>query len=583
MVGLMSTQLRDPITVSRPGEFPRHFVPAQIDLGEWAQIEPLLLELRERPLNSPAALEQWLLDQSELGACLSEEGSRRHIAATCHTDDEELEKRYLHFVTEISPRLKPHWDALGRKLLACPHRESLDAHRHEVLVREVENDVALFREENIPLQTEDKRLQNEHHKITGAQMVEFRGETRTLPQMARFLEETDRTTREEAYRAVTARRMQDVEALNVIFDKMLDLRHQIAKNAGFDNFRDYQHQRLSRFDYSPNDCEEFDTAVERVFAPAVRRLGEERRERLGLNALRPWDMAVDPLGRPPLRPFEKADALSAGCRRVFEGVSPALAENFDVLTGNGLLDLDSRRGKAPGGYQSTLSEVRLPFIFMNAAGTNRDVFTLLHEGGHAFHALASRHEPLHVYRDAPIEFCEVASMGMEMMALDHLAPFYAEAEASRAKRRHQEQVIELFPWIAQIDAFQHWLYTHPGHSHAERAEAWLALDERFGMPVDWSGLEDWRGLSWQRQLHLFHVPFYYIEYGIAQLGALQLWLNHRHDPDRAVAQYLEGLALGGSRPLPELFAAAGLKFDLSEGTMRPLIEAVEAELEALPS
>ncbi|NUP88758.1 MAG: M3 family oligoendopeptidase [Candidatus Sumerlaeia bacterium] len=578
----MTSALRDPVDIPRPGEFPRQFVPAQIDLGDWAQIEPLFDALAARGLDSAEALEHWLLDLSELGACLSEERARRHIASTCFTDDAEAEARHMHFVTEIVPRIKPRVDALHRRYLASPWRGHLDRQRLLVHDRDVENAVALYREENVPLQTEEQRLENEHYKVTGAQTVEFRGAIQTMPQMMRHLEETDALTRREAWVAMTQRRLQDAETLSTLFDQMLTLRHQMALNAGFENFRDYQHRRLGRFDYTPADCEAFHAAVETTCVPLARELAAQRQHLLGLEALRPWDLAVDPLGRPPLRPFATAEELVTGCRRVFRQVSPMLAEDFDVLTSRRLLDLESRPAKAPGGYQSTLDEVRLPFIFMNAAGTNRDVFTLLHEGGHAFHALASRHEPLLAYRDAPLEFCEVASMGMEMMALDGLGEFYTEADAARARRRHLESVIKLFPWIAQIDAFQHWLYTHAGHTRGAREEVWLGLEDRLGIPLDWSGHEVWKAISWQSQLHLFQAPFYYIEYGIAQIGALQLWLNHRRDAPGAIAKYREALALGGSRPLPRLFATAGLRFDFSAETMRPLIEAVREELERLP-
>jgi oligoendopeptidase F len=574
----MTSEAHDPIAVTRPGEFPRRFVPMDIDLGEWDQIEPLLDQLEAREISSPEELERWLLEASELAACLSEEGSRRHIARTCHTDDEEIERRFLHHVTEIVPRLKPRFDALNRKYLASPHRAALDRDRHLVYDRSTENTVALFREANVALQVDEERLGNEHMRITGAQTVEFRGETRTLPQMQVFLEETDRALRQESWELMTARRMKDAEALTDLLNQMVALRHRMALNADFENFRDYQHRRYDRFDYTPADCEVFHAAAEQTCVPAARELAEERQGALGVETLRPWDLAVDPLGRPPLRPFKKSEDLVAGCRRVFEKVSPALAKEFDVLIDRQLLDLDSRPSKAPGGYQSTLAEVRLPFIFMNAAGTNRDVFTLLHEGGHAFHALACRQDPLLDYRHAPLEFAEVASMGMEMMSLDALWEFYGEEEADRARRHHLELLLNLFPWIAQVDAFQHWMYLNPEHTPDERRDQWLALEKRFGFTLDWSGHEDWMGLGWQKQLHIFQVPFYYIEYGIAQIGALQLWRHWRESPERAVELYRAALSLGGSRPLPDLFETAGLKFDFGVETLAPLMGAVREEL-----
>lgn len=317
--------------------------------------------------------------------------------------------------------------------------------------------------------------------------------------------------------------------------------------------------------------------------PLANDLAERRRQALGLCSLRPWDYGVDPLGREPLRPFEGAEELGAGCRRIFARIDPELEAQFVGMLEGSELDLESRKGKAPGGYQSTLDEQRRPFIFMNAAGLHRDVETLLHEAGHAFHAIAARQDPLVKYRHAPIEFAEVASMTMELFGDDHLDEFYSYDDAARAKRKHLEGIIGLLPWIARVDAFQHWIYTHPGHSGDERTAAWLALAERFETPTDWDGYPEQQESSWQRQLHIFCYPFYYIEYGIAQLGALQLWLRFKRDPKQALGDYRAALALGGSRPLPELFEAAGARFDFSADTIQPLVEAVQQELAGLPA
>ncbi len=564
----------------RGEEFPRRFTAGVKNFGQWAEIEPLFLELERRgeALGSVPELEAWLLDQSELGSVLSEEGTRRYIAMTCDTADPDLEGAYLHFLETITPRAKPHWDKLHRQFLASPCRPELDPPRYAVLDRDIENEVKLYRDENVPLQTEDAKLRQQYQKVCGAMTVTFRGEVKTLAQMNPFLEAAERATRQEAWELVAARRKRDRDALNDLFDTMIRLRTQIAANAGFENFRDYQHQAYGRFDYAPRDCLAFHEAVAEFVVPLLRRLREDRRRHLNLDRLRPWDLKVDPLGRPPLRPFSRAEALAEGCSRIFYRIDPDLGRQFERMRGLGLLDLESRVGKAPGGYQSSLEEVRYPFIFMNAAGVDRDVFTLLHEGGHAFHAFATRPEPLLAYRHAPMEFCEVASMTMELFAYDYLDEFYGTEEAGRSRRHHLEQLIELFPWIASIDAFQHWLYLHPEHTRAERDTAWVGLEERFSPGVDWGGLEDFHRASWQRQLHLYEVPFYYIEYGIAQLGALQLWLRRRHDPTAAVADYRRALALGGSRPLPELFEAAGARFDFSSATVGPIIEAVAEAL-----
>ena len=369
--------------------------------------------------------------------------------------------------------------------------------------------------------------------------------------------------------------------LEEIFELLLEIRQKIARNAGFDNYRDYAFRRLGRFDYAPDDCLRFHEAVEAEVVPVMRELQAERRCQLGLQTLRPWDLAVDALNRPPLRPFEQVEQMVSRTQGIFSQLDPDLAEGFDRMRRLGLLDLDNRKGKAPGGYQSTLAEARLPFIFMNAVGLQRDVETILHEAGHAFHALATREENLYAYRSAPIEFCEVASMSMELLGSEFLEQFYPSPEAKRARRAHLEGVMSVFPWIATVDAFQHWIYTHPGHSRAERTAAWVDSMKRFGGEVDWSGHETARANLWHRQLHIFIHAFYYIEYGIAQLGALQVWANSRADKAAALDSYKRALALGGSRPLPELFSAAGCKFDFSRITMAPLVRDVRSELAKL--
>ncbi|MEE8509166.1 MAG: M3 family oligoendopeptidase, partial [Myxococcota bacterium] len=471
---------------------------------------------------------------------------------------------------------------LDRKIVASPHADGLDRRRHEVLLRDLQADVEIFREENIPLQTEQTKLDQQYEETCGAMTVDFRGEERTLPQMARFLEETDRSIREEAWRAIWDRRYRDRERLSDIFDRLVGLRARVAANAGFASFRDYMFKCKHRFDYTPADCEAFHRAAEEVCVPVLRRLNAQRREALRVDPLRPWDLAVDINGRPPLRPFEGADELIEKTSRLFGRMEPSLAAMFDSLRGGDCLDLDSRKGKAPGGYQAHRDRSRRPFIFMNAAGLHRDLETMVHEAGHAFHSILCNDEPLLYYRHSPLEFAEVASMSMELFSFPFLGEFYDEAEVARAKREHLEQLSALLPWVATIDAFQHWIYTHPDHSRDERTAQWLELDERFGAAVSWDGLEHYRQMTWQRQGHLFGVPFYYIEYGIAQLGALQLWLQFKADRSGAIESYRRALRLGGSRPLPELFEAAGLTFDFGPETMKRLMDEVQRELDTLP-
>ncbi len=577
----MTTATTLKIKPQRGNEFPRTFCAGVADFGDWTQLEPLFraLEARVAKLQSPEDLERWLLDESELAAALDEEYSRRYIAMTCNTADTEIEKAYLDYIENIHPKTKMEWDRLNRAYLASPVRPKMDRKRYEVMDRALENDVTLFREENVPLETENSKLSQKYQKTCGEMMVTYRGEEKTLQQMAPYLEETDRRTREEAWRIVADRRLKDREAIDSLYDQMIELRTRIARNAGFENYRDYQHREYGRFDYSPDDCIEFQNTIEKVVVPLLAKRRAKRKAELGLMSLRPWDLAVDTRGLPPLKPFADTVELESRCAKVFKQVDADLGHQFDQMRELGLLDLDSRKGKAPGGYQSNLEEVRYPFIFMNAAGTDRDLFTLLHEGGHAFHAFAARSEPLVAYRHAPIEFCEVASMSMELFAYGYLDSFYSADDARRSRIHHSEKLIELFPWVATIDGFQHWIYTNPKATRAEREAKWLELEERFSPGIDWSGLDAERRSLWHRQLHIFQCPFYYVEYGIAQLGALQLWLKSRRDFKGAVAGYRRGLALGGSRPLPELFEAAGAKFDFSVATVKPIMDEIERELE----
>jgi oligoendopeptidase F len=380
---------------------------------------------------------------------------------------------------------------------------------------------------------------------------------------------------------VAKRRLQEKEKFETIFDQLVKVRHQIARNAGFKNYLEYAFRSRGRFDYTPADCERFHDAIEQEIMPVLRDLQSERRRQLRLDKLRPWDLAVDPLNRAPLRPFEQVDAMVSNTQTIFNRLDQSLAGGFRQMQDLRLLDLANRKGKAPGGYQSTLSESRLPFIFMNAVGVQRDVETILHEAGHAFHALATREEDLYPYRSAPIEFCEVASMSMELLGNEHIEAFYQAPEARRARRDHLEGIMKIFPWIATVDAFQHWVYSHPEHTREERRAAWEQLMKRFGGDADWSGHEEARGYLWHRQPHIFTSPFYYVEYGIAQLGALQVWANSKRNHAQALNDYKRALALGGSRPLPELFAAAGCRFEFSRGTMQPLVALVRGELAKL--
>lgn len=572
------------------------FVPEVLDGTKWENIEPLLNQLLEREVNSREELEQWILDRSELEAAIGESGANTYIDMTCDTGSEDKQAAYTSFITTVVPKVKPVSFELDKKMKALCEEYGLTSDRFEVLFRDTAADVDLFRQENVSIETELAQLDQEYDKICGAMTVEYDGEEKTMPMMGKYFESADRGVREDAWRKVAKRRLEDAEKISAIYDEMVQKRQTVAKNAGFDNFIGYAFKSKHRFDYTPEMCHAFHDAIEKHVMPFVAKLDASRKEQLGLDELRPWDLAVDPKNRSALEPFNGGKDLVSKTQKVFDKLSPELSAFFASMgdgsntqgTANGaMLDLDSRKGKAPGGYLYFRDRSKLPFIFMNAAGQHRDVETMVHEAGHAFHAMYSTDEPYVWYRSAPLEYAEVASMSMELLTMPYWDAYYpSEEDANRARRKQLEGSISLLPWIATIDAFQHWVYANPTHTREERANAWLDIENRFGHQghiVNWDGLDAERKHVWQRQGHLFGVPFYYIEYGIAQLGALGFYLiSLEQGEDAALAAYKKSMSLGGSKPLPKLFEAAGLPFDFGDETVGRLVERVQMELDKLP-
>jgi oligoendopeptidase F len=564
---------------------PRHFVPGDIDLTETVEVSALYQKLAEKPINSWADMEAFLADWSELESVVSEHAVVLYIRMTCQTDDLVRSEAFRHFTQQVLPAIKPLEHRLETKLVSFYDTTAPPNDRYAVLIRNTRADIELFRQENVLLQKREDALIQDYQTVCGAMMVEFQGRQFTMPQMGHKLAEPDRALREAAWLAATQRRQQDAGRLDDIFDEMIALRHEIALNAGEPNYRDYKFKEWHRFDYTPDDCNRYHNAVIEIAVPAFGRILRHRQQVMHLDTMRPWDFSpvqpADPYGRAPLRPFTRVEELVSGVRNIVRRLHPDFDRLIADMDALGLLDLASRKGKAPGGYQESLEERRQQFIFGNVVGSNDDVYLLLHEGGHVFHAAACRDEPLMAYRrHAPIEFCEVASQGMELLGSRYLDEFYNAADARRAWRERLEDIVFGLIWVANVDAFQHWIYEHPREDRRWRHEAWVQINRRFfGQFYDWSGLSEYRATAWQRQLHIFQVPFYYIEYGIAQLGALGIWLQAQDNLDAAVNHYRAALALGGSKPLPELFAAAGLKFDFSVRTVGPLVEAVMNEWE----
>ena len=554
----------------------RQFLPADFKVTDWAALQPYFENLTNRNIENKAALEKWLADMSELEAVVSEDACWRQIKMTCDTTDKTCEEAFTYFCMEIEPRMKPYSFELNKKLVACPFTKELDKDIYFPYLRSVDNAIKLYRDENVQLQADMNLLAQQYGVISGAMAVEIDGKEYTLQQAAKFLHNPDRRVRETVFTKVATRRLEDKDKLNELFDKLLVIRQQIAVNAGFENYRDYKFRELGRFDYTVADCFAFHEAVREHIIPLQAMLVKSRQQRLGLDVMRPWDGDAEPEGTQPLHPFTDGKELSEKAVQVFDKLSPYFSGCLQTMQQMHRLDLESRKGKAPGGYNCPLAETGVPFIFMNAAGTMGDVITMMHEGGHAVHSFLSDPLALSAFKEYPMEIAELASMSMELFTMEHWDVFFKdEQELKRAQLEEMERIISVLPWIATIDKYQHWLYTHPGHSVQEREEMWLSILNEFSTGItDWSGFDEYRTNFWQKQLHLFEVPFYYIEYGIAQLGAIAMWRQYRQNKEQALDNYMNALSLGYTKTLKELYATGGIKFDFSAGYIKELADFV---------
>ena len=559
------------------------FLPEHFSLTDWATLEPYFIQLQNKEINSSEDLEQWLKDMSEMEAFISEDACWRQVRMTCDTEKKTLEEAFNFFFMEIQPKIQPYADILNKKLVDCPFTKGLDQEKYFTYLRSVKKSIDLFREANIPLQAEAAVLQQQYGSIAGKMMIEQDGQEYTLQQAGKFLESEDRQIRETVYKKIAERRLVDKEPLNELFSKLIALRHQVALNAGFSNYRDYKFAEMGRFDYTPASCFQFHEAVKKEVVPLVNQIYQEQQQRLGLDNMRPWDTEAEPAGIEPLRPFADGRDLLDKSIKCLDALNPFFGDCLRKMDALNHLDLDSRKGKAPGGYNMPLAESGAPFIFMNAASQMSDLTTMVHEGGHAIHSFLAHGLELTGFKEYPTEMAEVASMSMELFTMDHWDVFFDnEEEMKRAKRHQLERVITIFPWIATIDKFQHWVYENPSHTIEERKENWLRILNEFATSaIDYSGLESFRSYNWQRQLHLFEVPFYYIEYGIAQLGAIGMWKQYRDNPEKGLENYMKGLSLGGTKTLPDLYAAAGIDFDFSPEKISELMIFVKDELEKL--
>lgn len=561
----------------------RHFLPDKLKVTSWEVLEPYFNQLLERPLSSKAELEQWLSDRSELEAFVSEDLAWRYVRMTCDTTNKDLEQAYVFFVTEVEPKIAPYTDKLNKKLVESPFVNELDQQQYFIYLRGIKKDIDIFREENVPLFAELSAESQKYGTIIGSMTVEVDGKELTLQQAANYLKSTDRSKREEVFKKINEKRAAHTAELDELFNRLVSLRHQVAVNAGFDNFRDYMFTAMGRFDYKPEDCAAFHDAIQLEVVPMVKTFHERRKAELGYGTLKPWDMDVDTKNRPALEPFTSGADLLDKTVKCFQKVDEYFAWCIQTMDNMDRLDLESRKGKAPGGYNYPMAETSVPFIFMNAASSTRDVETMVHEGGHAVHSFLSKDLKLAAFKNCPSEVAELASMSMELISYDGQDEFYpSPADFNRAQEEHLEGIIKILPWIAMIDKFQHWIYTYPAHTVEERKNYWLQLNKEFGTGmVDWSGYEEALAYSWQKQLHLFEVPFYYIEYGMAQLGALAVWRNYKKDKKTALQQYKDALSLGYTRTIGEIYSAAGIRFDFSQPYIKELMTFVKDELHKL--
>jgi oligoendopeptidase F len=560
----------------------RRFLPPGLEIRNFQDIERYIKELTEEPVGSANALKNWLLKRSELESVLEEDKAWLYINQSCHTDNETHAKAFSGFVREIDQQYARFSHRLNLKLYDyCLH--SLYPPEYDIFVRAVRREIELYREENIPLMTELEVEEQKYGSIAGAMTIVYDGKEHTLQQAQNFLKLIDRKIRKEVFGLIGRRRSEDFNTLNSLFGSLLKKRHQLAVNAGFKNYLEYRFAKLGRFDYTIADCREFHDAVEKQVVPAADELLIDRKNKLELETLFPYDLEVDPDRKPPLKPFGSVNELIKKSIACLSEVDAEFGRFLEIMSENGYLDLDSRKGKAPGGYNYPLHESNVPFIFMNATNNLRDMETMMHESGHAIHAFLSKDLEFVYYKEVPAEIAEVASMAMELISMEHWHHFFtSEDDLKRAKKSQLEGVVRTLPWVATIDKFQHWLYTHPGHSEEERTGAWSSIEKAFGGSVtDWSGYEIYRKQMWQKQIHLYQFPLYYIEYGIAQLGAVAIWKNYKENREKTLKQFRKALSLGYSKTLPELYQAAGIGFDFSSAYIQSLMDFVMDEIRKL--
>ena len=563
---------------------PTNFIPTNLTINSWDDLKPYFHALINRQVTDSEALSELIIHYSETLSVFHEQNAWSYINMSRETDNQEYLDRHELFATKIAPELEKAANDVEKMIVNHPAFNGLPEARYGQLKKKLKRELEMFREENVELSAEISKLSTKYDQLTGGLTVILDGEEMPMPKASVRLQSADRTKRKEAWLAMGEKRYAVKDEADQIYSDMLKLRVQTAKNADYDNFRDFAHDRMQRFDYSPQDAVDFQNSIEKFIVPLAKKITESHRNKLGLAAddYRPWDVSGEPVGQEALKPFKTGAELLQHAISIFSDIHPQFGENLKAMQAADLFDLESRKGKAPGGYNYGLETTGMPFIFMNAAGTHRDVVTMCHEGGHAMHTFLTNDESMIHYRDTPSEMAETASMSMELLTAERWNSFYDAKDHLRARREHLEGIISFFPWCATVDAFQHWVYLNPDHTVAERDDYFDSLNQRFASDlINWEGYDHFRRNGWQRQLHIFGMPFYYVEYGIAQLGALQVYRLYKQDPEAALQGYIKGLSLGSSQPLPEVWKAMGIKFDFSADTLKELVEFVQQELAEL--
>lgn len=569
--------------IQLPTKNKRIFLCDDLIIDSWNKIKPYFEDLKNRNLTNVADLEQWLKDRSELEAVLEEDMAWRYIKMNIDTTDVQLAESFNFFINEIEPNVAPFINDFNLKLVNSPFIDQLNKEKYFIYLRGIKKQIDIFRGENIALNTKLQAEAQKYGAISASMSIEYDGKELTLQQASNYLKNTDRKVREEVFHLMNEVRFKSEDELNVLYTDLIKLRNQVAKNAGFANYRDYMFAELGRFDYEAKDCFNFHYAIEKEVVPVTNSFDEEKKNLLGLERLKPWDTSVDPTGKPALKPFDGGEELINKTITCFNHIKPFFGECLSIMKELKYIDLDSKKGKAPGGFNYPLHEIGVPFIYMNSVGSQRDLVTMVHEGGHAIHSFLTRDLELTGFKDTPSEVAELASMSMELLSMDYWNEFYTNPEElKRAKKEQLEKALETLPWVASIDKFQHWVYENPNHTVEERYAKWNEIMKAFGSnQVDWTGNEKSLLSLWQKQLHLYEVPFYYIEYGMAQLGAIAVWRNYKQQPEKAIGQYMDALKLGYTKSIKDIYKAAGIEFNFSQAYVKELVDFIKDELKKL--